>query len=329
MKRRRPATGRSRRSSPSSRSTRTPWRRGTPTAGSEVRRADILVCLGLCLNPTWGGDSCLPKQQADKNVCPTPDVGRTFLTASGFFCLNPTWGGHSCLPKQQADKNVRPTPDVGRTFLSALGFVSTRRGADIPVCRSSRQTRMSAPHPTWGGHSCLPWALSQPDVGRTFLSAEAAGRQECPPHTRRGADILVCLGLCLNPTWGGHSCLPKQKADRNVCPTKSGWEMAWRGATGGCRLTSPLPFLPANCHACRTPTRTPHRRRGPPRGHRPQGRREGHADDPVRVRRAEGTPQGRRTRVRRRSISPALGLRRPVQQRRQLLLRGNGLAGET
>src|SRR5262245_34918503 len=78
---------------------------------------------------------------------------------------------------------------------------------------------MSAPHPTWGGHSCLPWALSQPDVGRTFLSAEAAGRQECPPHTRRGADILVCLGLCLNPTWGGHSCLPKQQADKNVRPT--------------------------------------------------------------------------------------------------------------
>src|SRR5262245_63844053 len=118
MKRRRPATGRSRRSSPSSRSTRTPWRRGTPTAGSEVRRADILVCLGLCLNPTWGGHSCLPKEQADKNVRPTPDVGRTLLSALGFFGLTAGLVGLSCLPEQQADKTGHPTPDAGRASLS-------------------------------------------------------------------------------------------------------------------------------------------------------------------------------------------------------------------
>jgi len=63
------------------------------------------------------------------------------------------------------------------------------------------------------------------------MSADAKADRNVRPTP----DGPVCLGLWLNPTWGGHSCLPEQScwlwithaqrsdrsADRNVRPPRS------------------------------------------------------------------------------------------------------------
>src|SRR5262245_38391473 len=56
------------------------------------------------------------------------------------------------------------------------------RGADIPVCLGLGL------NPTWCGHSCLPWALAQPDVWRPFLSAEGP-RQTGMSAPRKGGTL--------------------------------------------------------------------------------------------------------------------------------------------
>src|SRR5260370_3183380 len=68
----------------------------------------MLLPKQLRVSGLWGGHSCPPKQQADKNV--RRNNRRTLLSAE-------TTGGHSCPPKQQADTLVRRNNK--RTFLSA------------------------------------------------------------------------------------------------------------------------------------------------------------------------------------------------------------------